>query len=263
MYMRLAHAESSIPALRQLIKENPFGILTTGIASPNQSFLQSTHLPFLLDLEDDTSETELGVLRGHLARQNPQSKSIIASLQGTKPGSGTEPNPNPSAFLQHEVLVLFTAASHHYITTKFYKETKPTTGKVVPTWNYAAVQAYGKAKIFYDSRSDETTRFLTTQLHDLSEMCERGIMGYTGQDGKEKPWTMAEAPEEFTSLLIKNIIGIEITIEKLEGKFKMSQELGKRDVEGVLEGLATINGDAAKGVSDMVKCKNARKLQDS
>ncbi|KAI0104103.1 transcriptional regulator PAI 2-type [Nemania sp. FL0031] len=122
MYLRGVHAESSIRVLRQLVRDHPLGVLTTAIRSKLAPFILSSHIPFLLDVEDENSEEELGVLRGHIARQNPQSKVLIEAAQAS---SASTPN-----VLEEEVLVLFTAPAQHYVTPKFYKETKPTTGKV-------------------------------------------------------------------------------------------------------------------------------------
>lgn len=255
MFLPEKHVERSIPALRQLIKENPFAVLTTAIPSTTNKFIQSTQLPFVFDVEDDSSETELGVLRAHMARQNPQAKSMTEAVTAS-----TATQPSMPAFLEQEVMVLFTAQANHYITPKLYKQTKPTTGKVVPTWNYASAQVYGKAKIYYDHKSEDTIKFLKQQLHDLSENSERNIMGYTGQNGAQKPWQFTDAPESYTSLLMKNIIGIEIVVETLEGKFKMSQEMQKADAEGVVEGLEAVGTERAQGVADMVRCKNAARL---
>lgn len=248
MYIRATHEEADLRVLRQLIRENSLGLLTTGIQSPAYRFLQSSHIPFVLDVEDETSETELGRLRGHLARQNPQSKAIIETLTS---------NPQPDNVLEQEVLIIFDAPSQHYITPKFYVETKPTTGKVVPTWNYAAAQVYGKAKVFFDSKAEETASFLTKQIDDLTYHNERA-MGYTGGD-QPTAWKVTDAPERYVETLRKNIIGIEITIERLEGKFKMSQEMEKTDREGVADGLATIDSNSAQAVSRIVRERSERK----
>ncbi|KAJ1333176.1 transcriptional regulator [Microdochium nivale] len=255
MYINTSHGESNISALRQLIRENPLGVLTTGILSATHPFLQSSHIPFLLDAGDDSSETALGVLRGHLARQNPQSKAIIENL---KSSSSAAAEPAPPAFLEHEVLVLFTAEAHHYITPKFYTTTKPATEKVVPTWNYAAAQAYGRARVYYDSKAAETGEFLARAVRDLTDQCEGGVMGYStggagaGEDGKEKAWKVDDAPDAYVKILQKNIIGIEIEITRLEGKFKMSQEMSKGDMVGVAEGLEKFGTPASVGVAAMV-----------
>ncbi|KAF7554851.1 hypothetical protein G7Z17_g2586 [Cylindrodendrum hubeiense] len=215
MYIRAAHAEADIRILRRLIHDNPW---------------------------DESSETELGHLRGHLARQNPQSKAIIDALT-SNPALNT---------LEQEVLVIFSVPTHHYITPKFYVDTKPTTGKVVPTWNYAAAQVYGKAKVFFDSASEETSTFLQKQIQDLTHHSETTIMGYTGAD-RPTEWTVSDAPERYVDILKKNIVGIEITIERLEGKFKMSQEMKKEDREGVIKGLGDFDSDAAQEVSKIVQ----------
>ncbi|GKT96319.1 transcriptional protein [Colletotrichum tofieldiae] len=246
MYLRAIHAENSIPALRQLIKDYPLGILTTAIASTSQPFIQSSHIPWVLDVQDDSSETELGVLRGHLARANPQSKTMIESLSAdnrTRTGN----------VLDQEVLVLFTAPTHHYVTPKFYTETKPTTGKVVPTWNYAAVQAYGRAKIYYESKSEETSSFLARQIHDLSQHGEISVMGYTGKGDSPGPWKVTDAPERYIELSKMAIVGIEITIDRLQGKFKMSQELNEGDREGVVKGFKALESAVGSSMSDLVR----------
>ncbi|KAH8884353.1 negative transcriptional regulator [Thozetella sp. PMI_491] len=250
MYLRGVHAESSTRVLRKIIQENPLGLLTTAISSPNYPLLQSSHIPFLIDVQDEADEKELGVLRGHMARANPHSKAMIETL--------TE-HPKPGSVLEQEVLVIFTAAAHHYVTPKFYVETKPETGKVVPTWNYAAAQVYGRAKIYFDSGSEETSQFLAQQIRDLSQHSESKIMGYTGKDGRPEPWTVSQAPERYVDLLKKSIIGIEIAIDRLEGKFKMSQEMGKGDRDGVIEGFASLDSDVGREISKTVQERGAMK----
>ncbi|CAF9920747.1 MAG: hypothetical protein GOMPHAMPRED_002126 [Gomphillus americanus] len=252
MYIRDIHADGTISMLRQLILNNPLGILTTGIRSTVYPFLQSSHIPFVLDVVDPSSETELGTLRGHLARSNPQSKAIIEALRTNQASSSAN-------ILEEEVLVLFTCSAHHYVTPKFYTETKPKSGKVVPTWNYAAAQAYGKAKIHWDHKSAESCEFLMKQMHDLSEHAESSIMGYTGQGNASKPWSIHDAPEKYIELLRTNIIGIEIKIDRLEGKFKMSQEMPLGDRHGVVDGLADLGSEIGMKVSEIVRERSANK----
>ncbi|KAI0008438.1 putative transcriptional regulator [Xylariaceae sp. FL0662B] len=251
MYLRDVHAETDIPTLRQLIRDNPLGVLTTAIPSTSHPLIQSSHVPFLLDVADESSETELGRLRGHLARQNPQSKAIIESLL-----SQQEDGSRPSAVLDQEVLVLFTSPVQHYVTPRFYVDTKPATGKVVPTWNYAAAQAYGRARIYFDARADETAAFLGRQIDDLSRYCETAVMGHTGAaegQGRPEPWAVADAPERYVELLRRNIIGVEIEIERLEGKFKMSQEMGAGDARGVVEGFRGLGSAVGRRMAEVVE----------
>ncbi|KAK7747209.1 hypothetical protein SLS62_009151 [Diatrype stigma] len=216
------------------------------------------HIPFVLDVQDESSETELGVLRCHIARQNPQAKAIIDALETQAQGGN-------SGCLEQEVLVLFTSPVQHYVTPKFYTETKPDTGKVVPTWNYAAAQAYGRAKVYYDSRSDDTKAFLSKQVDDLSQYAETSVMGYTGVGGKPSPWKVSDAPESYVELLRKNIIGIEIAIDRLEGKFKMSQEMSQGDREGVIQGFGNLQNEVGTRMAELVKergdLKDSKSLQ--
>ncbi|KAG8666569.1 hypothetical protein FPOAC2_11686 [Fusarium poae] len=242
MYIRATHAETDLRVLRHLIRDNPLGMLTTGIKSPTHSFLQSSHIPFILDTQDESSETELGRLRGHLARQNPQSKAMIEHCTS---------NPGSKSFLEDEVLVIFTKPTHHYVTPKFYTETKPATGKVVPTWNYAAAQVYGKARIYYEN-TEETSNFLGKAVSDLTDNSETKIMGYTG-GGRPTQWKVTDAPEKYVDLLKRNIIGIEIEVTKLEGKFKMSQEMGKGDQDGVIKGFESLGTEAGDDIAKIVQ----------
>jgi transcriptional regulator len=77
MHLPAVTAVLRLPVLRRFIRENPLGILTTAIKSPSHPSLQSSHIPWVVDVDDDDSEVELGKLRGHMARQNPQAKAII------------------------------------------------------------------------------------------------------------------------------------------------------------------------------------------
>lgn len=243
MYSKSVHAETSLQALFAFIKANPLGVLTTAIPSSANPLIQSTHIPWVLDAyTDDPTAPVKGRLRGHMARQNPQSKSMIEAC--------TESGTNQ---LQQEVMILFTGADHHYVTPKFYTETKPTSGKVVPTWNYAAAQIYGKATVYYDSSASETSDFLSQQLHDLSQHCETCIMGFTGTDGKSGPWEVSDAPERYIDLMKKAIIGIEVTIERIDGKVKMSQEMSAGDRQGVMHGFKSLESDVGGRIAALVE----------
>jgi predicted FMN-binding regulatory protein PaiB len=242
MYLHAVHAEAQIQILQQLIRDNSLGILTTAINSPHYPLIQSSHIPFVLDVpEMPDGGLSNGVLRGHMAKQNPQAKALMEAL------AAQQEQGNGGLELSDEVLILFNGPHHHYVTPKFYTETKPATGKVVPTWNYAAAQAYGKIRVYCDSKSEETSEFLQTQVEDLSRQSETKIMG------SSSPWEVSDAPVNYVDLLKKNIIGIEITIDRLQGKFKMSQEMGQGDRQGVIEGFQNLGTDVGKGIADMVK----------
>ena len=228
--------------LRRFINDNPLGLLITALDSSTFPRIQCTHIPWVLDVIDDGSELGIAKLRGHLAKQNPHAKALIDILQNSSKNNKQ---------LGEEVSVTFTGSAQHYVTPKFYVETKPSTGKVVPTWNYSAVQVYGKATVFHDSKAQETSTFLQTQIHDLSNHAETSIMGY------QKPWNVDDAPEKYIDLLRKNIIGIEIEITRLEGKHKMSQELKPADREGVIEGFRALQNETGSQTADMVKQRSS------
>ncbi|GJE97232.1 FMN-binding negative transcriptional regulator [Phanerochaete sordida] len=251
MYIRPVHAEHDLPTLHDFIRSNPLGVLTTAIESSTHHFLQSSHIPWLLD---EGGEKGLGVLRGHIARANPQAKAIIEDLTA---GASRASAPQ----LHKDVLVLFTGPAQHYITPKFYTETKPATGKVVPTWDYAAVQAYGRATLFVEPADPRTDAFLARQVADLSRFAEGTLMGY------ERPWSVDDAPENYVALLKKAIIGIEIEITDIAGRWKMSQELSAGDREGVVKGFEALGTplacDMAQAVRERDELAQARKKAEA
>lgn len=183
-----------------------------------------------------------------MARANPQTKALIeaATTAGTSK-------------LEQEVMVLFNGPVHHYVTPKFYVETKPSTGKVVPTWDYSAVQIYGLATLHFDTSVASTGSYLTTQINDLSRQSEEEIFGFTGENGRAKAWTVDEAPESYVNVMKKAIIGIEIEITRMEGKFKMSQELAEGDRKGVIEGFRKLDTDLGREIAATVKERSEMK----
>ncbi|OCF42671.1 transcriptional regulator [Kwoniella heveanensis CBS 569] len=246
MYIRPVHAELHIPTLHAFIRDNPLGQFTTSIAHPKYAKLQTTHAPFIIDAidgptGDDGEEQDKGVLRAHIARANPHSKAIIDSL--SESGQDT---------LQEEVLVLFTSNTHSYITPKYYVESKPKDGKVVPTWDYAAVQVYGKARIYHRSADPLTGTFLQKQVEELSEQNERRNLDKQGKTG-ERTWKVSDAPSKYVDLLKKAIVGIEIKIDRIEGRFKLSQESGDGDWQGVVNGFKSLGTEQGNAMAQLVE----------
>lgn len=78
-------------------------------------------------------------------------------------------------------------------------------------------------------------------------------MGYTGTNGRKPVWRVADAPDRYIALMKKNIIGAEIAIDRLEGKFKMSQEVGSGDREGVIQCLQGLESDTGRQLANIVK----------
>jgi transcriptional regulator len=249
MYIRPVHAELSIPALHAFIRENPLGLFTTAIKHSTHATIQTTHIPFVLDSDDSINWDKqdpttppapgsLGTLRGHIARANPQTKVICDPASHTSNSGGGE---GPSE-LEEEVLILFNAPAHSYVSPRYYKETKPDTGKVVPTWNYSAVQVYGRAKIF--DKGPIASSFLLKQVNDLTNINEPKSGG---------SWKVSDAPEKYVDLLKKGIVGIEIAIDRVEGRYKMSQEMKGGDWSGVVEGFKEMGGELGKKMAGRVE----------
>ncbi|KAJ1561232.1 hypothetical protein HK405_004539 [Cladochytrium tenue] len=275
MYLREVHAEKRIAELRAFIRAHPLGLLTTAIDGGGEEFpfLQASRIPFVLDdpVDDSadgpvaategsgstapaatTAEVNLGTLRGHIARANPQARAMVASLRGDGgAGSGGQ--------LAREVLVMFTSELSSYVSPSFYVASKPTTGRVVPTWNYISVEVRGRATVHYwdaeagPETAEATTAFLQRQMADLTRECEEGQAQHDGREGREKAWQVGDAPPGYIAGLQRAVIGVEITITAIAGKWKMSQESGEADREGVIAGFEALGTDLGRGVAAVVR----------
>jgi transcriptional regulator len=125
-------------------------------------------------------------------------------------------NPHWSAFDGNQSALAIFHGPHAYVSPSWYTE-HPS----VPTWSYAVVHAYGKPRIVNDAAT-------WTILRRLIEKLEKG---------RESPWS-ATLPEEFVTRKLKAIVGFEIPIDRLEGKFKLGQNKSPIDQSGAFEGLA-------------------------
>ncbi|KAK2599175.1 hypothetical protein QQS21_005365 [Conoideocrella luteorostrata] len=251
MHLRKDHAETNTPALQHFIKSNPLGLLTTSIPSSSSSFpiLQASHIPFILDAENGSTAGNLGRLRGHMARENPQAKALIEALSHSTTNT-----------LDQDILIVFTSPVQHYITTNFYSKTMSTDRRTAPTWNYSAAQIYGRATIHWDAASPQTKGFLLQQLRDLAKLGEREIMGFGEKENGIKPWKVEDAPASYLERSLKGIIGIEVDIVRLEGKVKMSQELREADRDGVVRGLKALPSETARKMADLVHERGLAKI---
>jgi len=163
-------------------------------------------------LDDDGSE--FGVLRGHISRANPQWKDMTASV---------------------DALAIF-AGHHHYISASWYPG-KYEDGKEVPTWNYVVVHAYGPLKLVEDAQ------WLMAHLERLTDVNEAG---------SSAPWKVSDAPAEFIRSMLNGIIGVELPIRRLEGKWKVSQNRTEKDRKGVIEGLTKLNTPESLAMKELV-----------
>ena len=161
-----------------------------------------------------------GLLRCHFARANAQWKTMQSS---------------PS------VLAVF-QGSQHYITPSWYAA-KQEHGRVVPTWNYVAVHVRGQARLFEEEAE------LLQHLRALTRQNEQGF---------EKPWSLDDAPQDYLAALSKGIVGIEIAIDAIEGKWKLSQNRPESDQQGIVAGLNATNSPASLEMAQLVKQRGFR-----
>lgn len=199
MYQPPHFREDDLDTQHALIRAHPLGLLI----SSGRAGLLANPVPFHLD----AGASPRGTLRLHLARANPQWPDI-------RDGA--------------EALAVFQGADS-YVTPSWY-ETKRQTGKVVPTWNYAIVQARGSARIVEDPA------WLFAQVKAITTQQETG---------RAEPWHVEDAPEAFVASQLKGIVGVEIEIAAIEGKWKVSQNRPADDRTGVAQGLTEEAGDLA------------------
>lgn len=143
---------------------------------------------------------EYGMLRAHLARGNTQ-------LDALREGA--------------EALVVF-QGPECYVTPSWYPS-KTEHGKVVPTWNFTMVQARGKPQVIDDAI------WVRAQIDEMTNHHE---------SKRQRPWKVSDAPDDFIAVQLKAIVGIEIPIRSIEGKWKVSQNRLPADRQGVIDGLS-------------------------
>src|SRR5574341_702304 len=206
MYVPAHFEETRSEILHQLIRDQSLAALVTlGPAG-----LNANHIPFELD----PGPAPLGTLRGHVARGNPVWRDYSRDV---------------------EALAVF-QGPQAYISPSWYP-TKRETGKVVPTYNYIVVHAYGPMRIIEDRAW-------------LRGLVERLTNRY--EAGREEPWKVTDAPAEFVEQMLGGIVGIEIPLTRLIGKWKVSQNRPPADREGVVKGLGELNDGNARAMSGLV-----------
>ena len=191
MYIPSHFEEHRPEVLHALMRAHPLATIITLTSSG----IVANHVP--LHLYPDAGGG--AVLRGHVARANPLWKDWVSDT---------------------EALAVFQGADG-YISPTWYP-TKKEHGKVVPTWNYCAVHAYGVLQVHQD------TGWIRAQVEALTAWQE---------SVSPEPWSVADAPQEFVDSMLQQIVGIEIAITRLYGKWKLSQNQPQRNRAGVIEGL--------------------------
>jgi transcriptional regulator len=209
MYVPPLFKEDEVPILHEAIRRTGLATLVTYGADG----MEASHVPLLLDPDP----APYGTLLGHIARSNPQWQRVDASI------------PALAMFLGPEA----------YISPGWYA-TKKTTGKVVPTWNYVAIHAYGTIEYHHDKvRLLDIVRRLT-ERHEAE---------------RPAPWAVTDAPTDYLDGMLGAIVGFALPIDRLEGKWKMSQNQPAENRTGVIAGLKDKGEDA---VADLVAERNRR-----
>ena len=203
MYVPEAFREDDPRALHAFMHRFPFATLVSATGTAPHI----THLPLVLD-------AEANVLRGHMARGNGHWQTMTPGMAGV------------AIFL----------GPHAYVSPQWYPS-KKAGGKVVPTWNYAAVHAHGILRVIHDAA------WLHANVTALTEQQEAAF---------PRPWKVEDAPEDYMRKMLTAIVGIELTVTKLTGKWKLSQNKSAADHDGVRAGLAA-HGGASKAVADLMK----------
>jgi transcriptional regulator len=190
MYLPDHFRVEDIPEMHALMRARPFAALvSTGPAG-----LYASHLPTVLK-----GDGPYGVIECHLARANPHWKELAEG---------------------GEAMMIFQGAEG-YITPNWYAS-KAQHGKVVPTWNYAVVHAYGRPEVM------NAKDWLLRHVGELTAQQEKT---------EARPWALSDAPDHYIDVMLRGIVGFRFAVTRLEGKWKMSQNREMQDRLGVVEGL--------------------------
>lgn len=207
MYVPSHFEETRVEVLHDLIRAHSFGVLVT----LGGDGLNANHIPF----EIDPSPAPFGTLRAHVARANPVWREFSSEV---------------------DALAIF-QGPQTYITPGWYA-TKKETGKVVPTYNYAVVHAYGVPHIVHDHA---WLRGLVGRLTDGREAASR------------EPWKVTDAPDDYIEKMLAAVVGIELRVTKLVGKWKVSQNRPVADRDGVVKGLRETNEAERLAMAELVR----------
>lgn len=197
MYLPKHFEQPDRDALVALMRERPLATLV--LAAPDGPTAD------LIPLEYTADAGEHGTLRGHVARANPLWKHAGA-----------------------QALAVFSGPDA-YVSPNWYPS-KREHGKVVPTWNYAMVQARGTLRAVDDA---PWLRALVGRLTDRHEAAQ------------PQPWSVNDVPEDYVQQMLRAIVGIEIELASLVGKWKVSQNRSAADREGVAQGLQAVDPASA------------------
>jgi transcriptional regulator len=178
--------------------------------------LEGNHIPFLIDAQP----APYGTLRGHVARANP----IWQEVQ-----------------LWTDALVIFQGPDSFISPSWYPSKLETATGagaRVVPTWNYVVVHAHGHLRVIQDSH------WLRAHVEALTNRHE--------QD-REAPWAVTDAPADYIQKMVGAIVGLEIQVARLTGKWKLGQNRTEQDRAGVVDGLRREGTESAEAMAALVR----------
>jgi transcriptional regulator len=201
MYVPAHFAVADTARLHEFIEQYPFGLLV----SQQDGAPFATHLPFLLDRDAAPN----GALVGHVARQNPQWRNLA----------------------DQTVMCVF-SGPHAYISPTWYQS-----DRVVPTWNYVAVHAYGRVRLLDDPDT------LVNLVQRLTDRFERDMPA---------PWRF-DAGEPHIQRLAAQIVGFRIDIERVEGKWKLNQNHPPERRQRVIAGLREQGYEDAREIANLME----------
>jgi transcriptional regulator len=204
MYQPPQFRNDDLPQIRALMREQPFATLI----SSGSLGVYATHLPTVTKDDEPYAMVEC-----HLARANPHWKDLAAA---------------------DEALMIY-RGPQAYITPNWYRS-KAEHGKVVPTWNYVALHAYGRPEVIEDA----------TWLR-------RHVAELTAQEEAHEPWALSDAPNDYVEGMLQGIVGFRFRVVRLEGKWKMSQNRGPEDRDGIVRGLRARNERDDLRVADTIR----------
>lgn len=220
MYLPAPFEESRTEVLHDLMRQHPLATFITQRPAAQDTVgwpeLEANLMPFTLATTDASTHTHadagadaaapLGTLQAHVARNNPLVQDLEQAMAQDARGL--------------PCLLVF-QGPQHYISPSWYAS-KAAGGRVVPTWNYATVHAWGRARLVNNAD------WLMAQLNALTHAQERH---------QPHPWAVADAPADYLSGMLRAIVGVEVCVERLQGKWKVSQNRPVADRHTVHQGL--------------------------
>jgi len=212
MHLPAPQREDRLDVLHATIAQHPLGALVTH----SNAGITAEHIPFIMHSEISAN----GTLRGHVGINNPLVEHMNVSPES----------------VELNTLVIF-QGPQAYISPSWYPS-KVEHGKVVPTWNYVLVHAYGNLQLI----EDELWLMEHLEALTFSQESQRAI-----------PWKPSDAPEKFMQRQLKGIVGVEVEVDRFEGKWKVSQNKNAADAMGVVTGLKAAGTEELSAMAALVE----------